>query len=342
MWKRFSRRCAIDRRLASVRSSIDNGELPVWVSLKDSPAVVFTFTGAANRNSPLPQFASTGLGKQLQASVIALADPSLVRHDELRLAWYAGHEGFELQKMLPSLIQQIIDTLGATRVAFVGGSGGGFAALYYSSKVPGSVAVVLNPQTNLNHYHWRHRKWCRDICWPGLGTSSLLDAAFTADLTPLYADHVENTVICIQIASDFFHLTRQVAPFLAALPDSFRNRLIVRVANWGVDGHKPAPTSIWIPWLEAALAAPDTSAASIEESWVMKNPVPRPPLRSPSATSSKPAPPSTSGDTEYPLRRAVREPSKLPKTRDEEIAAWLAYRAAGTLLSAPMTPDDLA
>lgn len=326
--------------------ALENGELPVWVSLQDSPSVIFTFTGAANRNKPLPQFASTGLGKRVSASVIALADPSLDRHDEMRLAWYAGHEGFELQKMLPALLQQIIDSLGATRAAFVGGSGGGFAALYYSSRIPGSVAIVLNPQTNLNKYHWGHRRRYRDVCWPALDGKTPLDSVIDADLKPLYGAESQNTAIFIQIASDYFHLTNQFAPFVSSLPSEFRNRLIVRVANWGVDGHKPAPTSVWIPWLVAALSAPDTSAAAIEETWVMQNPVPLPSARnSARAGSSSEAGASHAAgtaDAEFPLRRAASLLSTRPANRDEEIAAWIAHNAAGTLLGPLATPDDSA
>lgn len=323
--------------------ALDHGELPVWVSLQDSPSVIFTFTGAANRNKPLPQFASTGLGKRVSASVIALADPSLDRHDEMRLAWYAGHEGFELQRMLPDLLRQIIDSLGATRVAFVGGSGGGFAALYYSSKIPDSVAIVLNPQTDLNQYHWGHRRRYREVCWPTLDRYADLNSVIDANLAPLYDEDSTNTAIFIQIASDYFHLTKQFAPFVAALRPGFRNRLIVRVANWGVEGHKPAPTSVWIPWLVAALTAPDTSATSIEETWNVQNPVPLPPPHASARSNGLGAVAAQApgaADVELPIRRAAS--TVRPANRDEEIAAWIAHSATGALLGRLATPDDSA
>jgi len=329
----------VDSFLGSVRARIangettialDGGELPVWTHLCASPSVVFTFTGAANREKPLPQFASTGLWKRVPASIIALADPSLDRNDELRLAWYAGHRGFELQKLLPGLLRQIIDSLGATRVAFVGGSGGGFAALYYSAKIPGSVAVVLNPQTNLNKYHWGHRKRYRTVCWPSLDEKAPLDSVIDANLLPLYAEPLTNTVICIQIASDYFHLTRQCTPFVAGLPSEYRDHLILRVANWGVQGHKPAPRDVWIPWLAAALSAPDTTASAIEEAWAACNPVLYPAAARIAAAANgrvQGAARATPGDFES----LIGHSSPNPAARDRQIAAALSSSAASAL-----------
>lgn len=325
---------------------LDGGVLPVSVLLQDSPCLVFTFTGAANRDegNTLPQFASTGLYKYMPASFIRLADPSLDRNDEMRLAWYAGHDGFALQQQLPNLIMRMIEHLGVTRAAFVGGSGGGFAALYYSWHIPQSVAIVLNPQTNLNKYHWGHRRRYREVCWPSLDAKAPLDSVVDVNLCPLYAGRFDNTVICIQIASDYFHLTRQFAPFVAALPAEHRERLIVRVANWGVKGHKPAPTAIWIPWIVAALSAPDTTAESIEATWAEQNPFELPPLkRLPGYTR-----PSAAIDAavEKILAEQAASPQAAPKpippatSRDEQIARELAGLAFGTLLGEPSSGEQ--
>lgn len=302
--------------------ALDGGELPVSVHLKEFSSLVFTFTGAVTRDGqPLPQFGATGLRNHVPASFIRLADPSLVRHDEMRLAWYAGHEGFELQKILPDFLQRMIDSLGATRVAFVGGSGGGFAALYYSWQIPNSVAVVVNPQTDLNRYHWGHRRRYRAACWPSLESDAPLGDVIEANLGPLYATRRTNSVVCIQIASDFFHLTRQFAPFVAALPIEYLDWLVVRVANWGVQGHKPAPSSIWIPWVNAALSAPDTTATSIEATRCEQNPLQR-----------------LTQDADHRDTATAATIEKTGATRDENIATALARAAAKALLG-PLSPE---
>ena len=297
-------------RTASGQTTIalEHGQLPVLVRLHDSSNLVFTFSGAVDRAAAtLPRFAATSLHRHVTASVIGLADPSLAQSEDLQLAWYAGHMGFPTQTRLPDLLRQMIDALGATRVVFVGSSGGGFAALYYSWQIPGSVAVVSNPQTNLNHYLRGHVKKYRAACWPALPTDAPLSAAIDDDLAPLYATRSENTIIYLQVASDFFHLRRHFAPFVAALPREFATRLIVRMSDWGQRGHHPVPSHIWIPWMNAALTATETTALSIEEVWAEANQELLPPL----------------------------EPRTSPSTPDEQIAARLARHATHMVLGSP-------
>jgi pimeloyl-ACP methyl ester carboxylesterase len=303
--------------------AIDGGELPVSVRLRDSSTLVFSFTGAVDRSQhTLPRFASTSLYDYVPASIIGLSDPSLDRSVQLTLAWYAGHEGFELQKILPDVLRRMIDSLDATRVAFVGSSGGGFAALYYSWQIPGSVAIVSNPQTNLNRYFRAHRERYRAACWPSLDEDAPLDAVIDANLCRLYAKRCDNTVVYLQVASDFFHIRGHFAPFAAALPREHADRLIVRMANWGNQGHRPVPAAIWIPWMNAALSAPETTAASIEETWTEENPFQLPALE----------PLTRAAIEERPFQFPPLKPPTPAAGRDEQIAAELALAATNALL----------
>ena len=262
----------------------------------------------------------------------------------MKLAWYAGHEGFELQTILPELFQHIIESLGATRVAFVGSSGGGFAALYYSWQIPGSIAVVSNPQTNLNRYNRGLLENYRAACWPSLGEDAQLEEKIAIDLGPLYAKRCLNTMIYLQVASDFYHIRRHFAPFVAALPGKYADRLIVRMANWGRRGHIPVPATIWIPWVNAALTAPETTAASIEKIWADQNPVAIPPLKPLSGARQNEPIVSAAGVTrakEKPNRHPAPEPHPRPADRDEQIAAELARAAIGSLLGSQSSEMSL-
>ncbi len=270
--------------------SLDGGELPVSVQLRDPSRLVFSFTERPPTGpiSHSPHFAVHGLARYIPASVIGFSDPSLTRDDRLKAAWFAGHEGFALQQVLPELIRQMVESLGATRVGFVGGSSGGFAALYYSWHIPDSVAVVTNPQTNFRRYLRSPIDEYRTVCWPSLDPNAALETVIETDLCARYAERFDNTVIYLQVASDYSHLKGQFAPFVDTLPRTFTSRLIVRMENWGRQGHKPAPASIWIPWVRAALSAPDTSAASIENaSGTNKTPCDLPSLSPPLVPSSR-------------------------------------------------------
>lgn len=255
------------------------GEIPVSVQLSASPELVFTFNGAIDRRKQsIPRFAATGLREFVPASIIAIADPTLACDENLPLGWYAGHQGFELQKILPELIGEIVTALAATRVVFVGGSGGGFAALYYSWTIPRSVAIVSNPQTIIENYNPLHIDLYRRCCWPSLPESATLDSVIDPDLRRLYSERFENTVIYFQIANDHDHLTRHFSPFLASLPRETAAHLILRIGAWGKQGHRPVPKNIWIPWLVAALTAPTTESADIEKMWHAMNQPKLPPL----------------------------------------------------------------
>jgi len=289
----------------------DGGEMPVSVRMGDPSTLVYSFTGAAaNRgNFTLPHFAVHGLSGYVPATIIGFSDPSLTRDDALKTAWFSGHEGFPLQRILPDLIEGMIESLGARRVVFVGGSSGGFAALYYSWHIPGSVAVVTNPQTNFQRYIQPPIADYRTVCWPSLADNQALATVIDTDLCALYATRFDNSVIYLQVASDYSHLQGQFAPFVATLPTGFTRRLIVRMANWGRWGHKPAPANIWVPWVKAALSAPDTTAASLEQTWAEQNPLQLPSL-----------PPST-----------------RPSSRDEQIAAELARAASRRVIRSQPT-----
>jgi hypothetical protein len=191
-------------------------------------------------------------------------------------------------------------------------SGGGFASLYYSWKIPGSVAIALNPQTNLNRYRGGVlRARYRQLCWPSLDENASLDTVIDANLRTLYSAGCANTAIILQTASDFGHLARHFAPFVAAFPSADRERLIVRVADWGVQGHVPAPSKIWIPWIVAALTAPDTTATSIEATWAAQTRIESPPLKTIPTSAGK----------------------------DERIAAELAHAALDSLFG--QSPNDM-
>lgn len=300
-----------DRTVTGVSTiAVGDGEIPVLTQLQDSSTVVFSFSGAVDRaKHTLPFFTSTSLHKHVPASVIGISDPSLARGDELKLAWYAGDDGFAVQPALTELIAQMVDALDVTRIVFLGGSGGGFAALYYAWQFPGSVALVSNPQTNLNHAIRLHRDRYRAACWPTLPESVSLAQAIDVDLGALYASRCDTSVIYLQEASDFFHVKWHFGPFVTQLPREYADRLIIRMAHWGRRGHQAVPANAWIPWLHAALTAPNTTAAAIEETWAEQNPV----IRSQPAHSTPP--------------KIV----PCAANRDEQIAARLARSAASVL-----------
>jgi pimeloyl-ACP methyl ester carboxylesterase len=195
--------------------------------------------------------------------MIAIADPSLGVLSDLTTAWYAGHDGFETQKILPDLIRNVARACDAERIIFVGRSAGGFAALYYSWMIPGSVCLAINPQTKLDVYSvidlYRHR------AWPNLDKSKSLSEVIVSDLVSCYAERFENTVIYLQSAPDYSHVRHHFAPFLAGIEVKNQTRLIARLGYWGREGHGVIPAQAWLAWLSAAVTAPTAEASDIQK-----------------------------------------------------------------------------
>ncbi|WP_152969939.1 DUF6270 domain-containing protein [Arthrobacter sp. Edens01] len=99
-----------------------------------------------------PYFSGANLGSQLGVPYMAVSDPTLNLSDELGLAWYAGYEGGDVQDSIYQLLSTFTRNVG-THLLLAGGSGGGFAAMYYGDRLGKAASTfVWNPQTSISHY----------------------------------------------------------------------------------------------------------------------------------------------------------------------------------------------
>jgi hypothetical protein len=245
---------------------VDGGEIPIRVKRQQSPTLIITFAGAVHRRKrTLPQFGGKFLNTHVSASVIGIADPSLPQSSTLTTAWYAGHEGFETQQILPPLIQQMAAACEAKRVIFLGGSAGGFAALYYSWRHPNSIAIVTDPQTDIERYFANESNAYRAACRPNLNHGDRLSTVISSSVVSCYSERVENSVIYLQNAADSLHVRNHLAPFLAAVALANQKRILPRLGYWGKAGHASIPTNEWLAWLRAAIDAPSSAAEDIQQ-----------------------------------------------------------------------------
>jgi hypothetical protein len=240
-------------------------EVPLKVDRREAPIMVIVFGGAIDRlKRPVPQFAGGRIDEYVNATVVRVADPSLRCDPTLAIGWYAGDRGFDTQRVLSELIRELANQCQAERIVFVGGSAGGFAALYYSWHVPGSVALVSNPQTNIERFHPWHRQNYRALCWPDLSADDVLSTVTTSDVVSMYRAGLDHTVIYLQSASDHFHIRNHLAPFLEAIDMEGQQRLLLRVGYWGGIKHALIPKTVWIPWLQAAVNASEVDANALQ------------------------------------------------------------------------------
>ncbi|MGP5680270.1 hypothetical protein ACTXPX_15110 [Glutamicibacter arilaitensis] len=85
--------------------------------------------------------------------VLALADPAISIHHELRGGWYL-HPEVDLITELAETVQEVIDVLGLDNqnVLFYGSSLGGYGALAMASLIERSAAISEVPQINVSKW----------------------------------------------------------------------------------------------------------------------------------------------------------------------------------------------
>lgn len=216
----------------------------------------------------LPLFLGKGFSDKSPVNRLFVSDPTLYVDERLRLAWYAGSsEQPGLQDALSAIFHKIA---GSRRVLYSGASGGGFAALLYSAKHSGSLAMPVNPQTIIRNYpaplvcEWTNFAWglnnerSRDIVMPPVVT----------ELLSLYSKPRKNHVIYIQNTGDSSHMEKHWIPFKEALhPENSLTPMLAFAGN----GHVAPPNTYLASLL--LVASQSESWAEVDFSEVSESPL---------------------------------------------------------------------
>lgn len=221
------------------------------INIKNKGVVFVFFNGASSRseNVKLPIFSGRGVSPA-DSNLISISDPTLYVNPELCLAWYSGSQFQNLQNVLLKIIKHIIKVSGFLKTVFVGGSGGGFASLYYSRNIEGSIAIVWNPQTNILRYV---PKFVKEYAVNAF-SSDLNDCTYedlklqvNTNLLNEYAKGSLNTIFYMQNKSDW-HLEAHCFPFMNSLDNTvldkesaickITHKIYLYIGDWG-EGHQP-------------------------------------------------------------------------------------------------------
>ena len=250
-------------------AEIDGVQFPLrFLSGGKVRSLVISFHGAINREKrDIPAFLPFQPGLSGIAHQIAISDPTMYSRNNFNLSWYTGHEGFPCQSNLPTLITAIKQLFDIERRVYFGSSGGGFAALFYSWADQGSIALVRSPQTNITKYRSGHITRYRKACWPELDDNEQLSEKIVTDVSELYREAMNNTVIYLQSTGDPFHLSNHMIPFLQSVQTSIsetNSRFILNCDFWGNFGHDSSiPQKAYLPWMIAALTSPSDQVDDI-------------------------------------------------------------------------------
>ena len=240
-------------------STIYSGGLPIdlLVSPGASDTTIFFFHGAIERHFTLPVLSGLGISGGLEANRVFISDPSLVLDEGLLLGWYAGnHKQPELQQSLVRIFNKIITSLHSKRTVFFGGSGGGFASLYFASHFQSSLALVFNPQTNISKYS---QLAVQDFAEKAFQVESnyndpisKLPSQVTSNLCKVYKTRTNTKIAYIQNLNDQTHIDSHLRPFSQEIHAA--NELLLLKKPWQ-NGHSPPPKSLLTEVLNLAVSS---------------------------------------------------------------------------------------
>ncbi|MET4135504.1 hypothetical protein [Pseudarthrobacter sp. PvP090] len=185
-----------------------------------SKTLIVTFHGSLQRSKyQLPRFEWRRTLTDLDAGVLLIADSTLELGENLPLCWYIGTAEQNLPDDIADLVRQVAADGGYEHVVLTGSSGGGFAAMAVSHRLPGSLAVSFSPQTRVGDYiPWVHKVFV-NAAFPGYDTIDAVEEEFPerVNLRRLYANpEIPNYVRYVQNSNDTGHVEDHYAPFAAA------------------------------------------------------------------------------------------------------------------------------
>lgn len=227
-----------------------NGYLDLLTEDRGSNTTLVMFHAAVLRTfDTLPMFVGRKVTENLDANMVFVSDPSLELG--INLGWYGGDQNRPLQVDLPQVISHVLDSIPSHKhLMLFGPSGGGFASLYFSAQFPKSLAIPMNPQTDISLYNETATQAYSNAAWGGVGIGP---APFCSEISPLYSEGLSHHVAYIQNLGDISHVRKYLAPFLTQVSDSDRRQIGLKLGEWG-KGHKPAPGRILVQLFRDAIA----------------------------------------------------------------------------------------
>ncbi|MGP5208950.1 hypothetical protein ACTXJY_13325 [Corynebacterium casei] len=136
------------QRFAENRVQMPGGKEFCFLSrLTTSDTLVVTFHGAnmASKNQAYPRYERARTFMNTRSSFACIADPT-IQDTDLLLAWYLGDQKNDPMNFVDIAVSRAMKKIGASHVIFVGGSGGGYAALRAALRTPNGHAFLESPR----------------------------------------------------------------------------------------------------------------------------------------------------------------------------------------------------
>lgn len=231
-------------------STIEYGDKHIDLLVEDrgfTTTVVIFHTALDPSDITTPVFVGQGLMEGIKANVVRCSDPVLELG--VGLGWFAGLDGVLFQTDFVQILEHVLANMDSHKnLVFYGPSGGGFASLYFSAQFPNSLAMPLNPQTDIDAYSVRA---VEEYCLPAWGVLRGAETSVTTNLIPLYSGDLQNYVFYLQNLGDRAHINKQLIPMLKSVSDN--SRILLHLGEWGL-GHRAPKTEIQRPLIQAVIS----------------------------------------------------------------------------------------
>lgn len=224
---------------------------------------LFVLLTAAIRRGhhPIPSFNRWKWRKRFPGHVLCIADPTLAASSTLEIAWYLGDQKRDATTDMARLVGRVAGLLGvpASGIVSYGSSAGGFAAMALASRLNGSMAVAINPQTDATKYKPRQVKAMADHCFPGRDIEAIrTEYASRLDMATALAP-TTSRVLLVQNTKDEEHWEPHFLPFsrqfgIPAETGRSENRRHASIIYSHDSGHASEPPEVFDAIIQYVLA----------------------------------------------------------------------------------------
>lgn len=176
----------------------------------------------------MPIFSGKNIPLGVKTDRMMMSDATMAVHRKLRLGWFSGTTEFDLAARVDEILAKVTALKNFKRLLLIGGSQGGFAALRASHRLPGSIAMIWNPQIRVEHFFWKsHLQGFLKFCFNAESYKKVpakIRKERRLDLTEVYSKRSgQNGVFLMQNLEDVEHVEDHAKPFAECLgfdPDS--------------------------------------------------------------------------------------------------------------------------
>lgn len=235
-----------------LRDSLTYDFLLSTKSNSDKLFVLFSGDALRKRYNP-PVFQRWSWSKHFPGHCLYFSDPVLHLSKSIGLAWYSGTQEADPLEEIAKITLEIADSLGIlpANICTYGSSGGGFAALRFTSIIKSGFTICINPQIKVYSYLGKHFDKYLDICYPSYTEDQVLHKFIhKLDITHLKEQVRRQQIIYVQNRLDFHHYQEHYLPFCEAMGDLSPTIETSNLSNFrkvlfdNPEGHAKAESSV--------------------------------------------------------------------------------------------------